>query len=176
MLKKRPPKDVWLDEGLKILEDHGPSALTIDNLIKRTGKTKGSFYHHFKNRNEYVEALLNYFEMKGTIQILHEVDKESEQAARIRTLTRLVFQNSSKLELVIRSWSLYEPVVKKFQDRIDQKRLDHLNSIYVRSNADAASQAKMTALKNYAIYIGLQQLKHLYSEKKLKELIKGVFT
>jgi len=170
----KKPKDTWLDEGLTILEESGPSSLTIDNLVLRIGKTKGSFYHHFKNRNTYIEAILAHYEAKVTLEILHEVNKSSGKIERLKKLTELVFQISSKLELVIRAWSLYEPLVKKIQDRIDQKRLDHLKSIYLSSCVDEA-EAETMALRNYSIYIGLQQLKHIYGTNNFKKLLKDIF-
>lgn len=170
----KKPKDTWLDEGLKILEESGPGSLTIDNLVTRTGKTKGSFYHHFKNRNQYIEAILAHYEEKVTLEILHKVQKESGKIERLKKLTELVFQISSKLELAIRAWALYEPIAKEFQDRIDQKRLNHLKSIYLSSNVDE-SQAQTMALKNYSIYIGLQQLKHIYGTDNFKKLLKAIF-
>ena len=169
--KKIHPREIWLNEGLKILEKRGPSGLTIDNLVLGTGKTKGSFYHHFKNRSNYIEALMSYYETKATVEILHAVEKESEQIARLKKLTELVFQISSELELVIRAWSLYEPVVKKFQERIDQKRLDHMVKIYHTPSVEL-TQAQIMALRNYAIYIGLQQLKHIHDDKKIQRTFK----
>lgn len=171
---KKNPKDLWLGEGLKILEETGPATLTIDNLVLKTGKTKGSFYHHFKNRNEYIKALMIHYETKETVDIFQEVNKETDEAAQVRKLTELVFQISSRLELVIRAWTLYDPVVKAFQDRIDLRRLELLKNIYLASSADAA-QAQNKALRNYAIYTGLQQVKHLYSGQNFKKLIKDIF-
>jgi len=170
----KKPKDTWLEEGLKILEESGPGSLTIDNLVLRTNKTKGSFYHHFKNRNKYIEAILAHYETKVTVEILHEVNKASGKIERLKKLTELVFQISSKLELVIRAWALYEPLVKKTQDRIDEKRLDHLKSIYLSSCVDE-EQAQTMALRNYSIYIGLQQLKHIYGKNNFKKLLKDIF-
>jgi AcrR family transcriptional regulator len=173
-LKRQKPRETWLDEGLKVLEEEGPGSLSIDNLASRTGKTKGSFYHHFKSRETYIEALLEHYEMKATVEILHAVDEETEQTAQLKKLMELVFKISSKLELVVRAWALYEPVVKAFQDRIDQKRLDHLKQIYLPTSANAA-QALSLAYKHYSIYIGIQQLRHLHDEKKLKRLLEDMF-
>jgi AcrR family transcriptional regulator len=170
----KKPKEIWLSKGLKILKEEGPNALSIDNLAVQTQKTKGSFYHHFKNRETYIEALLTYYEKKTTMEILHAVNEETEQAAQLKKLTALVFQISSRLELVVRAWALYEPVVKGFQDRIDQKRLAHLTQIY-RSTLRDDSQAQALAFKNYSLYIGLQQLRHLHAENTFKKLLKTIF-
>jgi len=174
MQNTKKPKEIWLNKGLKILKEEGPSALSIDNLALQTQKTKGSFYHHFKNRERYIEALMDYYEMKTTMEILHAVNEETGQAAQLKKLTALVFQISSRLELVVRAWALYEPVVKEFQDRIDQKRLAHLTEIYLSTCSDF-SHAQALAFKNYSIYIGMQQLRHLHTENEFKTLLKNIF-
>ena len=166
---RRSPRYIWLDEGLKILEEEGFGALSIENLGVRTGKTKGSFYHHFKNRESYIEALLNYYDEITEVKI-----DENDTLEHLKKLTDKVFQISSRLELVIRAWALYDPHVKTFQDRMDKKRLEHLKSIYRSSDIDE-SRLEFMAFKNYSIYIGLQQLKHLYEGKDFKRLLKGTF-
>lgn len=168
------PKEIWLKKGLEILEEKGPGSLSIDNLALRTQKTKGSFYHHFKNRERYVKDLLDYYETKTFVEIFHSVKEETGQIARLKKLTELVFQISSKLELIIRAWALYEPIAKEFQDKIDQNRLEHLTTIYLSSCSDPA-RAKAMAYKNYAIYIGIQQLRHLDDEKRFKKMLKDIF-
>lgn len=168
-------KEIWLEEGLKVLEEQGPPALSIDTLTLRIKKTKGAFYHHFKNRGNYLEALMLYYEKKHVVEITDTVDEQTDQAAQLKKLTELAFQISSNLELVVRAWALNESVVKAFQDRIDQKRMDHLQQIFRPSCTDSA-KAKTLALKTYCIYIGMQQLRHLHDSEQFKALLKDVFT
>jgi len=54
-------KASWLEAGLEILASHGPGSLTIDNLVIRMQKTKGSYYHHFKHSKNYQHQLLSYW-------------------------------------------------------------------------------------------------------------------
>ncbi len=168
-------KEIWLEEGLKVLEEQGPAALSIDILTQRIKKTKGAFYHHFKNREKYLEALMLHYEKKYVVEITDTVDEQTDQAAQLKTLTELAFRISSNLELVVRSWALNEPVVKMFQDRIDQKRMEHLQHIFRPTCTDPA-RAKTLALKTYCIYIGMQQVRHLHDRDQFKDLLKDVFT
>lgn len=167
-------KEIWLEQGLKILEGKGPAALSIDNLAVRIKKTKGSFYHHFKNRSAYIKDLMAYYEQKTTAEIAREVAREEGQEKRIKKLTELVFRLSSRLELVIRAWALYEPVVREYQDRVDKMRLANIESLY-RPSGMAPSKAKALAYKNYSIYIGIQHIRHLHEADNLKEILKEVF-
>lgn len=167
--KKISPRAAWLEAGLSILEEQGPASLSIENLAAGTGKTKGSFYHHFKNREDYIEALLAHY---GEMTEAHI--EESDHRQRLKKLTEQVFQISSRLELVIRAWSLYDPKVKAFQDEMDRKRLDFLRGLYASSMEDEAL-VEFTVYKNYSLFIGLQQIRHLYEGRQFKDLLRGIF-
>ena len=41
-----------LDTGLALLLERGYSGLSIQDLLDRTGVPKGSFYHHFRNKED----------------------------------------------------------------------------------------------------------------------------
>lgn len=167
-------KEIWLDEGLVVLEEEGPLCLSIDNLATRLGKTKGSFYHHFQNRDQFIDALLSYYETKTTEDIFREADLEKELEARRKKLREMSFQVSSRLELIIRAWSLYDPVVQKYQDRMDRRRLDYLTRLYLLSGTDR-SAAETRAYRNFSLYIGIQQLRHLYSGENFEKFLNNLF-
>lgn len=169
------PKQAWLEQGLKILEEKGPQALSIDNLAHGAGKTKGSFYHHFKNREKYVQALLAHYERKVFGGVADEVQKEAGKKARLKRLEDLAFSISSNLELAVRSWALYDPAVREFQDRIDRQRMDHLTLLYEKPGCDARA-ANARACRSYAIFIGLQQLRHHFSESEFKVLLRSMYS
>ncbi len=53
-------KIAWFEQGFEILKTKGAADLTIENLTTRLNKTKGSFYHHFKSRNNYFEKFFSF--------------------------------------------------------------------------------------------------------------------
>lgn len=53
--KSRRSKIDILAFGLDILSEYGEGELTIDFLCQKLGVTKGSFYHHFKSRDLFLE-------------------------------------------------------------------------------------------------------------------------
>lgn len=166
--------DIWLEEGLAALEEEGPLALSIDSLAARTCKTKGSFYYHFKSRDQFVEALLARYESRSTLEIFHAAEAEAEPEARRRKLIELIFQVSSRLEIIVRAWSLYDPLVRKYQDRMDRYRLEHLIRLYLFSGMERP-EAELRAYRNYSLYIGVQQLRHLMAGEDFNELVQGFF-
>jgi AcrR family transcriptional regulator len=150
-------KGDWLEAGLEILAAQGPSALTIDNLVAKMGKTKGSFYHHFDNSRIFINHLLAYWYETYTIQILEKSGQGATPNEKLKALVQSTLKIPRKTELAIRAWALYDPDVKIFQDRIDKARLDYLTGLFETVTKDGKT-AWNKAFKIYSAFIGYQQL------------------
>jgi AcrR family transcriptional regulator len=57
----RKSKQDWLEVGLKTLGEFGENGLTIERLTGTLGVTKGSFYHHFRNVEDFREQLIAFW-------------------------------------------------------------------------------------------------------------------
>jgi AcrR family transcriptional regulator len=58
LARKRWTRDEWIVYGLHTLEREGVGAVRIEELARRTGRTAGSFYAHFRSRDELLEAMI----------------------------------------------------------------------------------------------------------------------
>jgi TetR/AcrR family transcriptional repressor of nem operon len=47
-----------LDTAQEMILDHGYAGVSIDQLIKRLGLTKGAFFHHFKSKGDLARTLI----------------------------------------------------------------------------------------------------------------------
>jgi len=52
----------WAEAALQLIAEAGLGGLTVDTLARRLGVTKGSFYWHFKGRQELLAAALERWE------------------------------------------------------------------------------------------------------------------
>ena len=95
---ERLTRQNWLETGLNLLGTHGEKALTIERLCKITNRSKGSFYHHFKNRDEFTVAILEHWQSEYTDRIISTVDRLDNLAERRQTLDRLVARLDSQIE------------------------------------------------------------------------------
>ncbi|MBN1496443.1 MAG: TetR family transcriptional regulator [Spirochaetes bacterium] len=175
MSSKKDAKTSWLEEGLKILETRGPSMLSIESLARRTGKTKGSFYHHFASREKYIRSLLDYYENISTRDVLQVTSGGSTPRERLRMLTDLTFNLSGGLELAIRAWALYDPIVKRFQDRMDRRRLEYIQELHMASGM-GSDRARVRSYRDYSLFIGLKQLRHYHTEAEFRRLLKELYS
>jgi TetR/AcrR family transcriptional repressor of nem operon len=56
-----PTKRCLLDAGLTMLLKHGYHDLGIDALLAATGTPKGSFYHHFKDKEDFALQVIDQY-------------------------------------------------------------------------------------------------------------------
>jgi AcrR family transcriptional regulator len=168
---KKLNKVAWFEQGFNILKTFGAADLTIENLTNKLNKTKGSFYHHFKNRDDYFEKLLGFWEKKQTFDI-DEIRKQEKSFKGINsTLLKLSKKNMDPdIEVAIRAWALRDPLARSFQERIDNQRLGFLRAMFSLMTDDP-EQVEMISLIRYCFYIGSHQLIPSIDEKIYKEKI-----
>ena len=56
-----PTKRRLLDAGIGMLLEHGYNDLGIQALLAATGTPKGSFYHHFKNKEDFALEVIDLY-------------------------------------------------------------------------------------------------------------------
>lgn len=54
-------KQRLIDAGLRMLLEHGYTSLGIAALLEETGVPKGSFYHHFKGKEDFALEVLDAY-------------------------------------------------------------------------------------------------------------------
>jgi TetR/AcrR family transcriptional regulator, transcriptional repressor for nem operon len=61
MQTTHPTKQRLLDAGLAMLLEHGYNDLGIQALLAETGTPKGSFYHHFKDKEDFALRVIDQY-------------------------------------------------------------------------------------------------------------------
>lgn len=56
-----PTKQRLLDAGLSMLLEHGYNDLGIQAVLAATGTPKGSFYHHFKDKEDFALQVIDQY-------------------------------------------------------------------------------------------------------------------
>lgn len=146
-------REDWLEHGLMALAAHGVDALTIDGLCKQLQVTKGSFYHHFKNRKVYLTNILEYWEAKYTSDFITASQAEGTVREQLLRLNDLVLASFGTYEVHIRAWAQADPLARAFQERVDQRRIAYLQQLY-QVWLDDAAQAQAMAHLIYTVLVG----------------------
>lgn len=162
-------KQIWLEDGLKILSESGHENLTIDNLCIRLNLTKGSFYHHFKNRQTYIEELLKYWENENTLKIIEISNSGTTSNEKMKTLNKVTTNIAKSPEIAIRTWAFHDPLVKEYQTKADLMRIK-----YVRDISDSITknekEAELLSKLLYALFVGSYYILPNIDHKELQEI------
>ena len=166
-MKKRTTKKSWLKEGLNVLANLGSEKLTIDTLCSQLGVTKGSFYHHFKNREDFIENLLAYWEEANTLAVIKLSEGLGDTREKIKEITSIAIASmSSSLEVSIRAWALRNDEARLFQERVDQARLDYARKLWGRLLGNG-EEAELVSRLYYSTFIGCQEIMPAFPKKEV---------
>lgn len=131
MAKARTPRQRWVDEGLRMLEDGGPEAVRVEALAKNLGVTKGGFYGHFGDRQALLDAMLDTWESRSVDDVIAQVEREAgnsrTRAVRARELT--FSEDLLPVDLAVREWSRRDDAVAERLHRVDARRIDLLRDL-----------------------------------------------
>lgn len=171
-------KQDWLARGLDVLTRLGPEHLKVDRLCKHLGVTKGSFYHHYANRDHYVESLLDYWQAQNTKGVIAAVEELPGARQKSLALSNLAQQIDSGPENAMRAWARYDERVAERVQSVDQMRIDYLAGLLPSMIPDADIAPLLSKLI-YSHLIGMQQLGQLVSVdewQKMDQLLRRAFT
>jgi len=122
--ERRLSREMWLAEALQVLTKSGNAKLRVDNIARALGVTKGSFYWHFKNRRELLDALLTYWEHEMT-DVAIDAARHFKGSASDRILDLMETVMSSKLaryDLPIWQWAQSDIIASRVFKHALKKR------------------------------------------------------
>lgn len=147
----------WLDTGLALLAGGDRRALTLERLCEQLGRTKGSFYHHFRDMPTYQLELLERWQARHTQALIDDANTRDEPLDRSERLRARVVAADLRLERAIRSWAEVEPLARAAVDAVDARRLAYLSELALARTGDPAL-AKLLARIEYAAFVGSVEL------------------
>lgn len=125
-------KQDWIDLGLKILTESGVEAVRVEPLAKILNVTKGSFYWHFKNRRELLDAILQDWVSCETERIIEQVEATGDDAStKLLCLFELATADDGRLENAIRAWATKDSQVAAITSKVDQRRLNYTKDLFL---------------------------------------------
>ncbi|MGD1855461.1 MAG: TetR/AcrR family transcriptional regulator [Leptolyngbyaceae cyanobacterium] len=102
------------------------------------GVTKGSFYWHFKNREELLTAIFQAWIALQTSGIIEQVEmKEGDAIAKLLYLFELAIEDDGRIENAIRAWATNDAKIAPALAEVDQRRLDYTKDLFLRAGFDS---------------------------------------
>jgi AcrR family transcriptional regulator len=154
--KRRLTREDWTGAALGALVEGGVAAVSIDRLAKTLGATRGSFYWHFKDRNELIQVALERWEHEHTTELIPRADAIADPTERLRFLFREAYEPPTDPIESALAWS-DDPLVAPAAARVTRARLVFLRRIFLDLGLPEDEAADRAWLA-YAFYVGHHQL------------------
>jgi len=172
----RLSRDVWVDAAMDALAKYGVDGVRVEKLAKELSVTKGSFYWHFKDRDELLDAILEKWRRENTINIIEYVGSVEDPHVRLRNLARMPFESAlvkDPLGLSFRLWARYDDRPKKALAEVDDLRV-RMNAQLFRACGVAPAEAEARSILLYSymrVAMTLVDLDNINLRARCEELL-----
>ena len=155
----RLTRDDWAAAALKALSAGGLTAVAVEPLAVRLHATKGSFYWHFRNRDDLIAAALDLWRLTGTTNVISALEASSAPArTRIRQLFVQAFavHTYAVADLALLA-DADHPLVAPVLAEVTRQRLAYVTDLF-RELGHPEDQARRRAVLAYSAFLGRLQL------------------
>jgi AcrR family transcriptional regulator len=136
--------EAWVEAATDVLVDHGIDHVRVDVLAVQLQVTRGSFYWHFRDREDLLRRVLQAWRERSTVQLTQRLANAHTQAhsnlrgdaqAQLRDVISLPFRGraavrAARIELAIRAWARRDPMAQEAVDEGDAARIAYHGRIF----------------------------------------------
>jgi AcrR family transcriptional regulator len=153
-------KGQWLVAGLESLRKGGVAGVRVERIAAELGITKGSFYWHFRNRGELLEALLDHWAREMTDAEFERIQAmKPGLAARLCALAEDVLDKGmGRYDPAIRAWARSDAKDAAAVAQVDRRRVRALTGFFEQAGHGAAD-ARTRARLFYSFLLGEPQMR-----------------
>ena len=147
----------WIHAGLEQLARDGIESVRVEVLARELAVSKGSFYWHFRDRDELLMQMLQHWENSESEWLALEEASSPEQPSAAIRWARFVEQSAEpdriRGELAVRTWARHDERVALRVADIEKRRIGVVAGILadIGFAAEAAQSWSETAC---LVYLG----------------------
>lgn len=157
-----------------MLVNSGIGTVSVEQLASRLGVTRGSFYHHFGDREELLRAMLEHWVQHWTYAVRDEIaalalDPETTLLALMRAIRK---RGAADYDAPFRAWALHDPLAREVVQQVDETRLQFIQSLFKAlgfTGLDAENRARLFLYYQVAAPAMFTQLSPKRDEQLLLE-------
>jgi AcrR family transcriptional regulator len=176
-------RDAWIQGAIAILADQGVDGLRVEVLAKKLGVTKGSFYWHFKDRRDLLDAVLEVWK-EGRIRDIRKQTsaQPGEELAALRHTIDVYSTGRSRkglpIELAMREWARRDTRAEKVVEEVDAERLACAARLFeLRGLTPQEAATRSVLLYAYVFGFSLMRGDHVVPDiGAAKDWISGLIT
>lgn len=151
-------REAWVKAATNLIAQEGVPAVAVEPLALALGVTKGSFYWHFRNRDELIHAALEAWEQDQSADVVSRYGGIADPSRRLRVLLFAAFEDveNGKFFAAL-AVSSEDDRVQPYLRRATERRLAFGIEAF-QALGLTEEEAKERALLAYAAYAGYFQL------------------
>jgi AcrR family transcriptional regulator len=154
----------WINAAIEVMVDSSVEQVRVERLAVSLEVSKGSFYWHFRTRDELLKAVLEQWADQATFGIQERLDQEASRAdQRLLLYLQLPFRSAAAvraadLEVAILGWARRSPPAMRAVARVDRERVTHITQIFLDMGF-GEDEALLRAHQTYACirYLALRR-------------------
>jgi AcrR family transcriptional regulator len=152
----------WIKAATTMLADSGPEGVRVESLAKRLAVTKGSFYWHFKDRQDLLAAVLQYWKEGRIRDIVKQTQAvPGHELEQIHHVLAVYAANRNRkgipIELAVRDWARRDAQVAAVVAEVDASRFERARLLFLACGLDDVDAAARSTLV-YAYVFGVSLL------------------
>jgi len=160
----------WVDVGFDILGDEGILGIKIDRMAERLGVTKGSFYWHFKDLDDFLEALAaRWAGDMGTRYLATAGAPDEHPANRMRNRLRVFLSRQVRmLDREMRHWARNDRRARAALAKTDRQIFEQITRD-LRELGFPPAEAEWRASVLFYASVGYAAVDHPLTEANLRD-------
>jgi AcrR family transcriptional regulator len=151
----------WIEAAIAMLAEDNVEALRVDTLAEKLGVTKGSFYWHFKGREDLLFAVLDEWRLRMTSEVQSLIfDRSGTPWEQLERLLRIAISARQDVpggpfEITLRDWARRDAKVAEVVRSVDAARIAFAAQLY-REAGLSEQDAQDYAEAHMAVVIGIR--------------------
>jgi AcrR family transcriptional regulator len=147
--------DNWIEAATTVLVDQGIDHVRVDTLAGQLGVTRGSFYWHFRDREDLLRRVLQAWAERTTAQLTRRLESaRDDPREQLRDVISLPFRGraaakAARIELAIRAWARRDDMARQAVDESDASRIAYHAQVF-QALGFAEAEARMRAFVLYS--------------------------
>lgn len=165
-------REDWIHAAQRVLVKSGIESVRVDNLAKELRITRGSFYYHFENRCDLLEAVLSNWRGRATESVIRSLQQANvSPRAQILKLMELPLhgeaaKQAAAIELAIRAWARRDQKAREAIDEVDSYRLRYIESLLTQMGFGTNAKDVAFVIYSYQLSVAIIDINEKTDTKK----------
>jgi AcrR family transcriptional regulator len=132
-------RDAWIEAALDVLGEEGIDGVRVEAIARKLQITKGSFYHHFEDRDALHEAMLERWRQRLVVRVIEHLEAIGDPDERFHQLMHAPYELARAdrdLDLAVMLWARRDGRAAAALDGADRIRTEFIARALVACGVD----------------------------------------